>query len=216
MPIARRCGALLRRLARDRGAVAIVEIAVAMPLLLGLALAGAETINLVHLHMRLNQLAITTADNASRAKQAVVGGAPRMREVDVAQVFQGAALSVEDLDFPNQGRVILSSLELNSSNGQWIHWQRCYGSTKYVSRYGVQDTGKTGTSFAGMGQTTTKMTAESGQAIMFVEVAYNYRPMFFDTFVHNMVIRKEAAMFVRDDRDLTQLYPSSPTVPATC
>lgn len=207
---------LLRRLLHDRSAVTVVEIAVSMPLLLGLALAGAETVNLAHLHMRLNQLAINVADNASRAKQAVVGGAPRMREVDVAQVFNGAALSVEDLDFSNRGRVILSSLETNSSNGQWIHWQRCFGTTTYVSRYGVQGTGITGTSFAGMGQTTTKMVADTGSAIMFVEVAYRYEPMFFNTFVHAMVIRKEAAMYVRDDRDLTQIYASSPTVPATC
>ncbi len=207
---------LMHRLRRDRSAVTIVEIGVSMPLMLGLALAGAETVNLAHLHMRLNQLAITTADNASRAKQAIVGGAPRMREVDVAQVFNGAALSVADLDFTNNGRVILSSLETNGSGGQWIHWQRCFGTTAYKSRYGVEGTGITGTAFAGMGQTTTKMVADTGSAIMFVEVAYNYRPMFFDTFVHNMVIRKEAAMYVRDDRDLTQLYASSPTVPATC
>ena len=61
------------------------------------------------------------------------------------------------------------------------------------------------------------MTADVGSAIMFVEVAYNYRPLFFQGVVKSTVIRKEAALLVRDDRDLTQIYNPSPTVtPALC
>ncbi|MFD2782280.1 hypothetical protein ACFS32_15650 [Novosphingobium pokkalii] len=143
---------LLRRLARETSAVTVIELGVSLPFLMVIALGSMEMVNLGILHVRLNQLAISVADNASRAKQSVVGGAPMFREYDVNQVFTGAALSVDDLDFPTNGRVILSSLETNSSGGQWIHWQRCWGNNTYVSRYGVQGTGATGTSFAGMGQ----------------------------------------------------------------
>jgi len=209
-------GRPLGRILRDSSAATIVEIALAMPLLMGLALGGAEVVNLALLHLRLNQVAITVADNASRAKQAVVGAAPQFREYDVNQVFTAAALSVDDLDFPQNGRVILSSLETNASGGQWIHWQRCWGATNYNSRYGVQGTGATGTAFAGMGQTTTKMVADSGSAIMFVEVAYNYQPMFLTGVVGPKVIRKEAALYVRDDRDLTKIYPTTGITAATC
>lgn len=216
MPVSRTV-ALLRRLRADRNAAAIVEIGLSMPVLMGLALAGVEVVNLADLHVRLNQLSITVADNASRAKQAVIGNAPRMREYDVNQVFTGASLQVADLDFPNRGRVILSSLQTNSSGGQWIQWQRCWGSRTYASRYGVQGTGASGTSFAGMGPVTSRMTAETGTAIMFVEVAYQYRPLFFTGVVNSTVIRKESAVYVRDDRDLTQIYNPAPTVTAsTC
>ncbi|KPF55419.1 hypothetical protein J2792_000438 [Novosphingobium capsulatum] len=207
---------LLRRLARNTSAVTVVELGVSLPFVMVMALGSMEMVNLGILHVRLNQLAISVADNASRAKQSVVGGAPMFREFDVNQVFTGAALSVEDLNFPVNGRVILSSLETNSSGGQWIHWQRCWGSNKYVSRYGVQGTGSTGTSFAGMGQPT-PITVESPYAMMYVEVAYNYQPLFFGTVFKTTVIRKDAAMYVRDDRDLTQIYNPAPAVtPATC
>jgi hypothetical protein len=152
---------LLRRLARETSAVTVIELGVSLPFLMVIALGSMEMVNLGILHVRLNQLAISVADNASRAKQSVVGGAPMFREYDVNQVFTGAALSVDDLDFPTNGRVILSSLETNSSGGQWIHWQRCWGNKTYVSRYGVQGTGATGTSFAGMGQPGGVVTVES-------------------------------------------------------
>jgi hypothetical protein len=209
--------ALLGRLRQDSSAVTVVELGVSLPFLMVLALGSMEMVNLAILHVRLNQLAISVADNASRAKQSVVGGAPMFREYDVNQVFTGAKLSVNDLDFPTNGRIILSSLQTNSSGGQWIQWQRCWGNTAYVSRYGVQGAGASGTSFAGMGQTGHVITVESPYAIMFVEVAYKYQPMFFGTIFKTMVIRKEAAMYVRDDRDLTQIYNPAPTVTAaTC
>lgn len=208
---------LCARLWRDRSAATVVEMAVSMPVLMGLALVGTEVVNLAILHVRLNQLAITVADNASRAKQALSTGAPQFREFDVNQVFTGASLSVDDLDFPDNGRVILSSLEQNTSGGQWIHWQRCWGDNAYASRYGVQDTGKTGTAFAGMGQTTVPMKAEASSAIMFVEVAYNYTPMFLNGVVAGKVIRKEAALYVRDDRDLAKgVVATAGLAAATC
>ena len=208
---------VLRRLLRDSGAAVVVEIAVSMPLLMGLALVGMEVVNLATLHVRLNQLAITVADNASRAKQAVSTGYPQFREYDVNQVFRGASIQVENLNFPANGRVILSSLETNASGGQWIHWQRCWGKNTYASLYGTQGTGATGTAFAGMGPTGSVMTAETGSAIMFVEVVYNYRPMFLTGVLGPVVIRKDAALYVRDDRDLTAgVVATSGITTATC
>lgn len=207
----------LARLARSTGAVSAVELGLAMPFLMGLMLTGVEVVNLALIHVRLNQLAITVADNASRAKQTQVNGAPQFREFDVNQVFRAAALQAEDLQIPARGRVILSSLQVNSSGGQWIAWQRCWGKNTWASRYGTQGTGATGTSFAGMGFTTSKMTADAGTAIMFVEVAYDYKPFFLGSVLPSKVIRKEAALYVRDDRDLTQIYNPSPAqTVATC
>ena len=202
-----------KRLARSTKAVSAVELGLAMPFLMGLTLTGVEVVNLALIHVRLNQLAITVADNASRAKQTQVNGAPLFREYDMNQVFRAAALQAEDLDIPNRGRVIVSSLQVNGSGGQWIAWQRCWGKNTWASRYGVENTGQTGTSFAGMGFTDTKMTADPSTAIMFVEVAYNYKPFFLGSLIPSKVIRKEAALYVRDDRDLTGIKNPSPTQP---
>jgi Flp pilus assembly protein TadG len=202
---------LIARLARSSSAVSAVELGLSMPLLMGLSLAGIEVVNLALIHVQLNQLAITVADNASRAKQTQVNGAPRFREHDVNQVFRAAALQSEELDIPTRGRIVLSSLQVNGSGGQWIAWQRCWGKNTWASRYGPQGTGATGTAFKGMGYTSTKMTADSGTAIMFVEIAYDYKPFFVGSILPSKLIRKEAALYVRDDRDLTQIYNPSPT-----
>ncbi len=208
---------MLARLRRDASAVSAVELGLALPFLMGLALTGTEVVALAIVNVKLNQLAITVADNASRAKQTQVNGAPQFREFDVNQVFRGAALQAEDLDIPKRGRVILSSLQMNSATGQWIAWQRCWGKNTWPSRYGAQGTGATGTAFKGMGFTSTKMTADAGTAIMFVEVAYDYKPFFLGSILSAKVIRKEAALYVRDDRDLTQIYnPSPASAVASC
>jgi len=202
---------MLSRLRRDIAATSAIELGLSAPLLMGLAMAGTEVVALAIVHVKLNQLAVTVADNASRAKQSQVNGAPQFREYDVNQVFRGAALQAEDLNIPANGRVILSSLEMNSSTGQWIHWQRCWGNTAYASRYGVQGTGITGTAFKGMGFTSPKMVADAGTSIMFVEVFYQYKPFFLGSILSPKLIHKEAALYVRDDRDLTQIYNPSPT-----
>ena len=208
---------LLARARRDTAATSAVELGLALPFLMGLAMTGAEVVSLAITHVKLNQLAITVADNASRAKQAQVSGAPRFREADANEVFQAAKLQAEDLDIPNRGRVILSSLQRNTDGGQEIKWQRCWGKTTWPSRYGTQGTGASGTAFQGMGYTTTKMTADASAAIMFVEVAYDYKPFFLGSILSPKVIRKEAALYVRDDRDLTQIYNPAPAAPvASC
>jgi hypothetical protein len=203
----------LRRLARDESAVALIEFAYVLPILTTLGLGGVEVANYSIINMRVSQMAVSLADNASRAKQEIVAGVPHMREYDVNETFAATELQSDTLDIKAHGRMILSSLEVNSSGGQWIHWQRCYGDANYKSSYGKQDDGKTGTSFAGMGPTGRKVTAESGFAIMFAEVVYDYQPLIFDKFVPTKTIRKVAAMYVRDDRDLTQIYNPAPTAP---
>ena len=203
----------LRRLARDESAVALIEFAYVLPILTTLGLGGVEVANYSIVNMRVSQMAVSLADNASRAKQEIVAGVPHMREYDVNETFAATVLQSDALDIKAHGRMILSSLEVNSSGGQWIHWQRCYGNANYKSSYGKQDDGKTGTSFAGMGPTGRKVTAESGFAIMFAEVVYDYQPLVFDKFIPTKTIRKVAAMYVRDDRDLTQIYNPSPAAP---
>jgi hypothetical protein len=202
----------MRALWADTSGTSILELAFAMPVLMTMGLGLSELASLSIAQSRVNQIAIGLADNASRAKQSVVNNAPRMREFDVNETFTAAQLQFPGMDLLADGRVVLSSLETNSSGGQWIHWQRCFGhGFSGGSAYGPQGTGATGTAFQGMGTATNRVAAESGAAIMFAEVKYRYRPLFFNFFLGDQVITKTAAMYVRDDRDLTQIYNPAPT-----
>jgi len=206
-------GSLVGRLLGDRSGLALVEFAYSLPILMILGLGGVEVANYSVAHMRVSQIAVSLADNASRAKQEIVSGVPRMREYDVNETFLAASLQSGGLDVASNGRMILSSLEANADDGQWIHWQRCFGEADYSSRYGVQGDGATGTGFAGMGPENRRIMAEAGFAVMFAEVVFEYDPIIFDRFIPDTPIRKEAAMYVRDDRDLTQIYNPAPAAP---
>ena len=200
----------LGALGRDRSGLALLEFAFAAPILMLLLGGGVEVTNLSVTHMRVSQIAVSLADNASRAKQGVVSGVPRMREVDVNEAFFAAQMQSGSLDIEENGRLILSSLEVNDDGGQWIHWQRCFGDADYSSSYGDQGDGATGTALAGMGPAGRQVAAEEGYAIMFVEVVYDYEPIMFGDYVTHDAIRKTAAMLVRDDRDLSAIYNPSP------
>lgn len=193
----------LRELARAREGVALIEFAYSLPIMVVLGFGGLELVNYTTAHLRVNQIAISLADNASRAKQEVVGSNPRFRELDANESIRAAQLQAGTLDLEENGRVILSSLEVNADGGQWIHWQRCGGATAHVSRYGPQGTGATGTSFTGMGDGSRRVQAEPDFAIMYAEVFYDYRPLIFSGMIPEQTIYKTAAMYVRDDRDLS-------------
>lgn len=200
-----------RNLARDCGGTSVLELAFALPILMMMGLGLSELAAFAIAQTRINQVAISVADNASRAKQSTMFGSPQMREYDVNETFRAARLQFPGLNMEQDGRIVLSSLETNASGGQWIHWQRCFGNAALGgSRYGVQGTGATGTGFPGMGPASGRITAEANAAIMFAEVTFTYRPLFFNYFMGNRTIRKSAAMYVRDDRDLARLYNPDP------
>lgn len=202
----------LKSLPACRAAVSAVEFALLAPVITTMGLGGIELANMAIVYTRVSQVAIQVADNTSRAKQSTGSSGAMMREYDVNEAFSQVDLVYPGLRLFDNGRIILSSLEQNASGGQWIHWQRCKGSfTTGVSKYGTQGTGITGTSFAGMGPTGNVVTADPQTAIMFVEVYYQYQPIFFRIGgAASPTIYRASAMFVRDDRDLAQIYNPSP------
>lgn len=193
----------LRKLIRAREGVALIEFAYSLPIMVTLGFGGMELVNYTTAHLRVNQIAISLADNASRAKQEVEGSNPRFRELDANESILAAQLQGGTLDLAKNGRVILSSLEVNPDGGQWIHWQRCGGAATHNSRYGPEGTGATGTAFAGMGEGKRRVQAEPQFAIMYAEVFYDYSPLIFGWMIPKQTIYKTAAMYVRDDRDLS-------------
>ncbi|MEM8694529.1 MAG: TadE/TadG family type IV pilus assembly protein [Pseudomonadota bacterium] len=190
--------AMIKRLKKDDEGIALVEFAFSLPILLALIFGALETANYALAHLRVSQIAMTVADNAGRVDTAI-------DEANIYEVFAGAALVGESLDFNANGRIVLSSLQPNnlsgSDEGQMINWQRCMGQlTSVTPAYGVEDDGRTDDSLEnGMGPAGNRITATTGTAVMFVEVTYNYRPLIPNLgMLGTRQIRYESAFNVRD------------------
>lgn len=192
----------LRRMVRDVRATVLVEMAFAIPFLILLGFGGLEIANLTLTTTRISQLGLTAADNASRIAIGSDLSLPRVREIDINEVFTGADAQASGLNFKTNGRIILSSLETNSDGGQWIHWQRCYGDLKVSSSFGKEGDGKTGTAFPGMGPSGREVKAPDGSAVMFVEIVYQYQPLAYGNWLGPRTIRSTAAFNIREGRDL--------------
>ncbi|MFT4055605.1 MAG: pilus assembly protein TadE [Novosphingobium sp.] len=198
--IARRFGGSLRR---DQRGVSFMEFALILPIIVTMGFYGTELAWMAMINMQIAQIATSVADNASRLGQTDNSAVtPTVSETMVDSVMSGALVQGSYFNFEANGRIILSSLERDSTTGrQYIHWQRCRGNLKVNSQYGAAGKGLTGTTIAGMGNPT--IAAVAGSAVMYVEVNYTYQPLFGTWFVGQPNFRREAAYIVRDDRNLT-------------
>ena len=212
-PIAR-----MRRFAADlrdcTSGMALVEFAFSLPVLLTLGLCGLETANFAMAHLRVSNVAMLTADNAARVRDSI-------DETDVIQLFTGAKLTGQGIDFAANGRIVLSSLE-NEDGQQWIHWQRCDGALDVDPAYGrpltedgdpIEDgteifgddmddesddpSSPEESELEGMGPEDNQIIAQEGTAVMVVEVTYNYQPIIPSSFLEGRQIRYESSFNVR-------------------
>lgn len=204
----------LSRLRRDKSGVAMIEFAYSLPILMLLGFTGVEVAYLTIANMRVSQITMTVADNLSRAKQSVPLGLPQLREVDINDTLMGAQIQGGNtLNILEKGRIIVSSLQTNATGRQTIAWQRCKGRLEVSSAYGSQGAtqpngGSSG--FQGMGVGSTRVQAEPNTAVIFAEVVYDYEPLFGEWVLGTFRLRREAAFYVRDDRDLTAVYNPNP------
>lgn len=213
-----------RRLRRSTSGVAMVEFALAMPFFLAAALGGVETANLAISNMRVSQMAIHLADNASRVGDTSTLENRRVFESDINDVFVGSNLQAGRIDFYAHGRAVISSLEVfddtvhclaagcttSANNGdQFISWQRCMGAKNFTPTYGTEGDIRP----SGMGPAGEEVTAEPGDAVIFVEVSYDYQPLVAGLFTSGSVLTSTAAFNVRDSRDLSGLHQRNPASP---
>lgn len=186
----------LRALAGSNSGLALTEFAFSLPILLVLLLGGLETANFALTHLRVNQIAMTVADNAGRVRTGI-------DESHINEVFAGADLAGQSINFEENGRIALSSLQPNGKSdgdaGQMINWQRCHGELDVDPAYGDEGLGRNDDALAeGMGLDGNKIVSAPGTAVMFVEVTYQYRPLFWQVGMASPRIRYESAFNVRE------------------
>ena len=220
-----------RRLAQDASAIAMTEFALVLPVILLLGMTGAEMVNYATTKMRMSQIALQVADNASRMGVGTVAGPKSISETNIKDVFTGAQLQSGSLNMLTNAKIILSDLEIDTVNSTqattkyMIKWQRCYGNKAHASSYGIAppDTGNPNhytslnyNNLAGIGPPNQQVTTQSGNATMFVEVYYVYKPLFTSKFLPSATFDETASMAVRDQRDLTQIYNTENATPSWC
>lgn len=217
----------------------ITEFAFAAPILLVLTVGGMELAHFAITKMRIQQLALQVADNASRIGEGSLLAALRINEANINDVFAGAEAQADDLKIyktyaevignssttKGKGRIIISSLEPTATPNRYkIGWQRCKGNlTTYTPQYGTHGQAS-GINMVGMGPTGRQVIAPSGSAVIFVEIRYRYEPLFnigfnqqiFGNTMSYQDIDAISAMMVRDDRDTTQVYPATGVTASTC
>lgn len=196
--------------------MALTEFAIVLPFLMILATSGLELTNYALTVKQIGELSVMIADNASRmGAQSAINNKP-VSEAEINDVFIGADLQAPNLTLGTNSRIIMSSLQQNEDGGQIIAWQRCFGGVAYSSAYGPQDTGKTGTSFPGVGPTGQELKAASGTAVMVVEVRYRYQRLMPLMWLPLNDITEMSAFNVRDSRDITQVYNTENVTASTC
>jgi Flp pilus assembly protein TadG len=210
----------LCRLGANISGTAALEFALGLPMLLGLGMWGAELGNIAMVNMQVSQLAMQIADNGSRIGDTSMLQDLKIYESDINDLLNGANIQGNSLDIFKNGRVIISSLQVvpNTTDKQYILWQRCKGARNVQSRYGVAGTGLT-TNLVGMGPAGSEITAGPDDAVIFVEIEYVYQPLISAKFAPTKAIRAVSAFNVRDDRDITQIYQrdsNNPDAVASC
>ena len=161
--------------------VAMIEFALALPVLTTLGLCGLETANYAMAHLRVSNIAMLTADNAARVRESI-------DEANIIELFTGAKMSGDSINFRQNGRIILSTSSptrrrSGTSTGQWIRWQRCDGAK--VRRAPItarRAPARPTTRCSASARRRNPITAAPGTAVMLVEVVYNYQPIISNSF----------------------------------
>lgn len=244
-PILPRPRRLARRLLADRSGAALLEFGFSLPLLLGIGLYGVESANLALANLRVSQIALNLADNASRVGFHNADNREELREIDINDVLTGTKLQGDAWELTKRGRITLTSLE-EWDDDQYIHWQRCIGMKKgtgWDSSYGATDVnnGKSGKkkkngkgkddededdyefdgtkiSDEGMGPAGARVQAPQDSGVMFVEVNYEYKPVVSEKWLPGTTrIHYTASLIVRDRRIFDRIFNPQPAATAkTC
>lgn len=193
LPASRRARRGLQTLLRNRSGVAMIEFALAMPIFIGITMIGMETVNLAYASQKIGDIATLTTDQIARIRIGISEG-------DITESLNGIKGIGTSLNFPANGRIIVSSVQpvVNSAGtvtDQKIRWQRCSGALNVASSYGVAGA-SLGT--AGIGPSDRKIAAGADDELIFVEVVYTYQPLISNSFLGARTLRAVAGMTVRE------------------
>lgn len=186
---------MIKKLIKNTSGIALTEFALILPLFVFMVVGGMELAWEAVTRQKIQALASTSADNAAR-KRGVID------ETDISEIIAAIKINGEGLDFEEEGRIIISSVQRNAANnGNWIRWQRCFGKKSRASNYGTQGKGQNNSSFSSISDDP-NMRPPTGNAIIIAEIEYDHKPLVTDAYFGQRTFTYETVQIVRDRQDL--------------
>ncbi|MGQ9364994.1 TadE/TadG family type IV pilus assembly protein [Azospirillum sp. ST 5-10] len=165
-------------LVRDARGGALVELALALPLLVLLAMGVFEASRYVVLNLKLDNVAGTVGDLVARS--------PQLTEADVAAMLGAADDIAAPFDIFGRGAVVVSSVGRKGGQEARVNWQRRAGAWSGDGAVGRE--GRTATLPGGL-------TLEPDETAVVAEVVYGFTPavpalaaLFPPTELHHAVV----------------------------
>ena len=152
-------GALRKFLADRRGTLA-VEMAMAMPVLFALMLAGVEVTRYVLLNQKIERTSATMADLVAQAEV--------LSEAGLINLTGAAQHVMTPYDIAGDGRIVVSSLTNPSGSEARVAWQRGFGAGGGASHFGIQ---------GGAATLPDGFIVRASENVIAVEVFYAYEPL---------------------------------------
>lgn len=109
------------KMMRDRSGHAAVELALCIPLLMALLLGGVEVTRYILVAQKLEKVAITLSDVATQSET--------ISSSQLDTIVLAAAQVMQPYSFDDNGFVIISSVNKNSSGNPVVQWQYTGGGT---------------------------------------------------------------------------------------
>ena len=164
--------ALLARVARERRGVAMLELALVMPLFLGFVLTGLEFANWVMANNRAQRLASMTADLVAQSGVGSVGAS----EKQIYDLFSAIDITAQPFDLRNHGRVVISSVKGTDDDVDGVIenrflWQRFDGN--YVAAAPLLGCART----SPLAQLPAGRVLPLDEILFHVQVTYDYQPL---------------------------------------
>jgi hypothetical protein len=125
----KRLSALLRYFRRNHDGIAALEFAIILPVFILLTFGGYEGWRLVLAGQRIDNVAYSLSELASRLLSGTTEG-------DITNMLTGAVFIAKPFNLQSDGRLILSAID--ASDGREILWQRCIGSGNLESVLGKE------------------------------------------------------------------------------
>jgi len=192
---------LMARFAAERRGSAMAEMAVIMPILVFIILAGFEVGRFALLQQKLNRAAVSMADLVSQANGITL--------TDITNLYQATSFVVRPFDMSTKGLLIVSSVSKTGANPPVVDWQ-CIGAgaASATSELGVP--GGTATLPAGFA-------LAPGDNAIYAEIVYDYVPFLFPDLIGAKQVRHRALFRPRFGA-LTTLDASGtpPASPPSC
>ncbi|MEO0591371.1 MAG: hypothetical protein AAFZ11_12555 [Pseudomonadota bacterium] len=189
--------AFLRQLARDTGAIAMIEFAYTLPVFVGFGLVGIECTNLVLAHQKAERIASTLADQ-------VAGNMIPPNEAQIGDMFEAANQIAAPFEFDGEGNAIITAVlgayDVAEDEVQnKIAWQRCSAQGRITSGIGREWAGSDNIAEGPQVDLPNDIELDQNEMVIVTEVYFPYRPIvsqaLVDGFVGEDSVLKEVSVF---------------------